>query len=417
MPRKKRSKTGGFSGGVALVVVVLFLFGVAAILLLSFFQSPRGSVILLDIGFTDRYETVQDTIDAALGAALRELGLDKNIQEKTSSLSVGTRVFHRRDWSVGISKPESLTRVNVALTAAVERAGGVVRSSVETSPGALTFEAGSRKHATHLIRISDSFPGAGDARTGAARTPGDEVAGEPHRRGEAMKPADKEGTGGGWPPRIALVIDDFGYSKDAIAEEFFCLDLPLTVSVIPALPYTKYAIERAAMEGKEVILHLPMEAEAFASDVPAVLTTMTGEEIASLVASFLAKTPGVAGVNNHLGSVATQDARVMKAVLEVLKPRGLYFLDSLTSNKSVAYNSAKSLGVPAARNDLFVDADTEDPEIVRERLDRLLDIARARGYAVGIGHPKPWTWTAVQAFKDRAKESGVEFVFLSDLVE
>jgi len=418
MPRRKRPKTSGFSGRAALVVVVLFLLGVAAILLLSFFDSPRGSVILLDLGFTGRYETVQDAIDAALGGTLRELGLDKNMRERTSALPVGTRVFHRRDWSVSLSRSESLTRVNIALTTAVERSGGVVRSSEEAPPGTLTFEAGSRKHSTHLIRIVRSLPlGAGETPTGTVRTPGGAVAGESHRRGEAGKPEVKEQAGAARPPRIALVIDDFGYSKDATAEAFFRLDLPLTVSVIPTLPYTKYAIERAAAEGKEAILHLPMEAESFTSEVTAVLTSMTGDEIASLVSGFLGATPGVAGVNNHLGSVATQDPRVMEAVLGVLKPRGLYFLDSLTSSKSVAYNSAKSLGVPAARNDLFVDADTEDPEIVRERLDRLLEIARTRGYAVGIGHPKPWTWTAVQGFTDRAKESGVEFVFLSDLVE
>jgi len=122
-------------------------------------------------------------------------------------------------------------------------------------------------------------------------------------------------------------------------------------------------------------------------------------------------------VNNHLGSVATQNMRAMVAVMKVLEPRRLYFFDSLTSNKSVAYTAARSLGIRAARNDLFIDADTDDPEVVGARLDRLLDIAKTRGYAIGIGHPRPWTWAAVLAFEGRAKAAGAELVFLSDLVE
>jgi polysaccharide deacetylase 2 family uncharacterized protein YibQ len=89
----------------------------------------------------------------------------------------------------------------------------------------------------------------------------------------------------------------------------------------------------------------------------------------------------------------------------------------LTSNKSVAYTAAKSLGIKAARNDLFVDAATEDPSVVGARLDELLEIAKARGYAIGIGHPKPWTWTAVLAFEERADSAGAALVFLRDLVE
>jgi hypothetical protein len=144
---------------------------------------------------------------------------------------------------------------------------------------------------------------------------------------------------------------------------------------------------------------------------------MSDAEIASLVERYLEETPGVAGVNNHLGSIATQDARVMKAVLGVLAPRGLFFFDSLTSNKSIAYNTARSLGVPAARNDLFIDTETEDQRIVEARLNRLVDLAKTRGYAIGIGHPRPWTYDAIRAWRERAEDSGVELVFLSQLVE
>jgi polysaccharide deacetylase 2 family uncharacterized protein YibQ len=413
MARRKKSRKRSLSGRAALVVAALLVLGIAAILALSYAGSPRGNVFLLDLGFAGRYERVQDTIDAALGAALRDLGLDKDVKETTKKLSVGGREFHRRDWVVPISKGQSATQVNIALTAAVGRAGGVVRSSKETTPGSVTLEAGSRRYATHLIRITGpEAPQAGKAPHGGASAGGPDTGetGAPRPSKEGRSPA-------GGRARIALVIDDFGYSRDATVEEFLRARIPLTVSVIPELPFTTWAVRRAAEEGKEAILHLPMEAETFTSDVPAVLTSMTDAEIASLVVKYLADTPGVAGVNNHLGSVATQDSRVMSAVMGVLRPRRLFFLDSLTSSKSVAYTSAKSSGVPAARNDLFIDADTEDPGVVDTRLDRLLEIAMVRGYAIGIGHPRPWTWTAVAAFEERIKGSGVELVFLSDLVE
>jgi hypothetical protein len=89
----------------------------------------------------------------------------------------------------------------------------------------------------------------------------------------------------------------------------------------------------------------------------------------------------------------------------------------LTSSKSIAYNTARRLGVPTARNDLFIDTDTEDGRVVGERLDRLVEIARTRGSAIGIGHPRPWTVNAIRECRDRMKDRGVEFVFLSTLVE
>lgn len=398
MSRGKRKKAAGLSGRLTLFVAVVFILGVAALLLLSYLQSPRGNVVLLDLGLGDRFERVQDAVDAALGAALRDLGLDKALREETTPVTVGGRAFHRRDWTLAVAENESLTRINIALAAAVEGAGGVVRSSEEASPGTLTFEAGSRKYTTHIITLRRSV-------------------GSFRGQREPTGPAVGDATAALRRPRIALVIDDFGYARDATAEEFLGAGMRLTVSVIPGLPFSDYAVRRAAETGKEAILHLPMEAEAFTSDVAAVLTSMSDEEIASLVEKYIAETPGVAGVNNHLGSVATQNARAMAAVMKVLQPRRLYFLDSLTSNKSVAYTAAKSLGIKAARNDLFVDAATEDPSVVGARLDELLEIAKARGYAIGIGHPKPWTWTAVLAFEERAESAGAELVFLKDLVE
>jgi len=107
----------------------------------------------------------------------------------------------------------------------------------------------------------------------------------------------------------------------------------------------------------------------------------------------------------------------MKAVLSVLKKRKLFFLDSLTSSKSIAYNTAKSVGVGAVRNNLFLDAETNDPDVIEKRLRRLLAIAKRNGHAVGIGHPKKWTLEVLQKSKAMIEQSGVQLVFVSDLIE
>ncbi len=393
MPKTKRSsKSGTLPTRIQFIMGALVVVAVAGVLVVTFLQSPRGNVFLLDLGFSDRYEVVQGALDRELKTALRDLGLDKSLQEKTSLVTIGQRKAHRRDWSTRLASSQSVVRVNLAIAEAVRRAGGTVRSSKEGPGGGLTLDAGSRKHTTHHIQIVRAQAAAGEARR------------------EEPRAAGRQG-------RIALVIDDFGYTTDDLAEKFMEMEIPLTISVIPSLRHSRDVVGMAAGKGKQAILHLPMEAESFTSEVAPVLTSMSDAEIASLVEKYLDETPGVTGVNNHLGSIATQDARVMKAVLGVLERHKLFFLDSLTSNKSIAYNTAKSLGVPAARNDLFIDADTEDRGDIETRLDRLVALARARGYAIGIGHPRPWTYDAIRAWRERVENSGVELVFLSQLVE
>ena len=218
-------------------------------------------------------------------------------------------------------------------------------------------------------------------------------------------------------PRLAIVVDDFGYSRNETVESFLALDLPLTVAVLPSLPRTEYVLSHARAAGKEAILHLPMQAETGPMEETTVATSMDDARIREIVERHLASTKGVVGVNNHQGSLATRDRRVMQAVIGVLKQRDLFFLDSLTSSESVAYNTARSFDVPTARNDLFLDDDTEDPAVVEARLRELVEVARARGQAIGIAHPKPWTLAAIAKSEGMLRESGVELVFVSQLMK
>ncbi len=113
-------------------------------------------------------------------------------------------------------------------------------------------------------------------------------------------------------------------------------------------------------------------------------------EIRSRVERALAVVAGARGVNNHMGSRATADAGAMRAVMDVLRPLGLYFLDSRTTADTVAEETARASGVPALRRDVFLDVVSE-PEAIRRALDQAAARARAVGSAVAIGHVHPLT--------------------------
>ena len=106
----------------------------------------------------------------------------------------------------------------------------------------------------------------------------------------------------------------------------------------------------------------------------------------------------------------------MRIVLGVVKDHGLFFFDSLTSNKSIAYNTAKEMGIATARNTIFLDADTEDPEVVERRIRQLVSRAQTNGTAVGIGHPRRWTLDALENSETYLKNAGIELVYLTDIV-
>jgi hypothetical protein len=203
-----------------------------------------------------------------------------------------------------------------------------------------------------------------------------------------------------------------------VAEALLTLDIPLTIAILPTLPYSQRILERTRELGRCTLLHLPMEAEEdLTPDIPPVTTAMGDREIAALVSKYVESLPGIDGVNNHQGSRATADGRVMKAVMEALGGYDLFFLDSLTSAKSLAYNTAVENGIPAARNSLFLDADTEDVEVVEERLRRLVGMAQRGGAAIGIGHPHMWTLEAIRSSRVYLQNAGVKLVYVSELVE
>ena len=218
--------------------------------------------------------------------------------------------------------------------------------------------------------------------------------------------------------RIALLIDDFGDRWDGFVESFLELGEPITISVIPGRQMSSRVAQEAAERGCEVVLHLPMEPlyMPYQDDGYIVLTTMAREQVRRVVQRALDDVPGAVGVNNHMGSRVTADRRTMTEVLEEVKARGLYFVDSRTTAASVAYEVARELGLWCGQRDLFLDAEGGKAE-VREKFWGLARKARAAGSAIGIGHCQRMTLEVLREEMPRIQAEGFRFVPLSEVVK
>jgi polysaccharide deacetylase 2 family uncharacterized protein YibQ len=211
--------------------------------------------------------------------------------------------------------------------------------------------------------------------------------------------------------RAAIVIDDMGRDL-AAAHKLLELDYPLTFSVLPYLRYTRTTAQEAHRSGHEVMLHLPMEPEPGAQMSPGegvVLVGMNAAEVQRVVLNDLASVPFVAGVNNHMGSRATQDATLMAEVMKTLADQRLYFIDSRTSADSVALAAAERQRLPAFYRAVFLD-DTETVPYTLEQLQKFRRKVEQEGVALAIGHPHATTIVALAKFLPELERADIELV-------
>ena len=216
-------------------------------------------------------------------------------------------------------------------------------------------------------------------------------------------------------PKLALIIDDCGQWLST-ERGFIALPVPVTLSVLPHVHGSTVIAQEAKGAGKGVMLHLPMETLSGMYPGPGEVTTkMSDAEITAQVEDDLAQVPLAAGVNNHEGSKASADKRVMSDVIDVLKKHGdLFFIDSRTNAASVGEQVASADGVPTAGRDVFLD-NKEDVAYSEEQLREAVAIAKRTGSAIAIGHPKPTTLEAVKALIPEFQADGIQFVLAQDL--
>lgn len=193
----------------------------------------------------------------------------------------------------------------------------------------------------------------------------------------------------------------------------------ITFAVLPHAPHAQEAALLAYRRGSEVMLHLPMEphnGEQYALEKDTVRTGMDSRQVEKILGEALKQVPHVRGVNNHMGSKATQDPRVMGALMLVLQKEGLYFIDSNTISQTLGPEMARKAGVASRRNDQFIDREKEIGA-VKDAVRLAMSKAKQEGKAVAIGHPHPITARAIQEMIAEIEKEGIRLVFASEVVE
>ena len=381
MAREQRSAVWWIALGIALVAG-----GIAA-----YFSQPQPRVYTLPVieetpqwkAGPEDIDAFADTLTARAKAALIGLGVPGEAIQ-AARLPEAERDSLR--WQIRADVPDvlPLSVCNLSLTRLADQLGGAVLDGSEDRTGqALSLLVGINGEQTTLIALEKSVK--------LDRTAG----------------------------RIAIVIDDFGYQDQALIRAFCDLPQPITFSIFPGERHTAWTARRATEKNHGVMVHLPMEPVGYPEHNPgpdAIFVDDAPEKIAALTQNALAAVPHARGVNNHMGSRVTQNATAMKAVLQIVKQRDFFFVDSRTSPQSVAYAIAREMGIRSGRGALFLDLAADEGAIAKQ-LYALAARARQEGAAIGIGHAKRETLRALQRVLPALEEQGFAFVLAEELVK
>jgi polysaccharide deacetylase 2 family uncharacterized protein YibQ len=218
------------------------------------------------------------------------------------------------------------------------------------------------------------------------------------------------------PPQIAIIIDDLGNARSA-GERAIALPGQLTYSILPNTPGSVALATAAHNSGREVLLHLPLQAMNDAATGHDVIhLDMTMDQLSSVFDSARLSVPFAVGVNNHRGSLITRHPGHMRWLMDNIRNKTeWFFVDSYTTHHSVAMQIAEEAGVPAVKRDVFLDA-SRAPEDILLAIEKLKSTARKAGRAVAIGHPYPETLDALERALPDLEREGFQLVPISLLM-
>lgn len=265
--------------------------------------------------------------------------------------------------------------------------------------------------AVWLIPDGDRRSGAPEPKQADQEKTPDEA--EPGRPGPA--PAGKRESGG---KTVAILIDDIGYDPEAL-RRLLAIEAPLAFSVLPHTPHARTSAEAIHRAGREVLLHLPMEPHGWPDRDPgqgALFASMTAQEIRRTLLEDLESVPHARGVNNHMGSKLMEERDSIRAVFRVLQQKGLYFVDSVTTESSVGPELAAEGSLRFARRDLFID-DAVDRSRAAIHLEKILETRDSWSELLLIGHPYPETISTLEETIPRFRAAGIRVVTLFEMVD
>jgi len=217
---------------------------------------------------------------------------------------------------------------------------------------------------------------------------------------------------------IAIIIDDLGDNLEAL-QAIINLSRPLDVAILPFSHYARETAKMAQEHGLEVMLHLPLESINSESNdgghLVEIKSEMSPEEVLTTLRQCLDILPEVKGVNNHMGSLITQKKEIMKIILAEIKSRGLFFIDSRTTEKSIAFKLARQMGLACGQRDIFLDSEANRKSILSQ-IEKLIHLCHQRGRAIAIGHPYPETLSLLSEAITRIEGAGIKIVPISRII-
>ena len=385
VPRSLRGKRKRRSSGRTILILAVAIVLITVLILQftgkgRFFYYKFKSIIQVnrEQKAENIYQAFSDSLKTQIGETLAELGVwQELISEKPLKKGIG-RIL--------VQVPDDLPLVvcNLELSRLAKRLGGEVSKAVEyPGKGKVVLQMAKQGRVTEEVVLVKN-----------------------------RQLQRKIGT-------IALIVDDFGGDVQ-LARRFCELDPQLTFSVLPYLRYSRQVAELAFRSGHEVMLHLPMEPQDASKNNPgkgAILVRQSTSQIRTLIRKALADVPHAKGVNNHMGSKATKNRVVMETVLREIKRRDLFFVDSMTSSRSVGYSTAKKARVPCGRRDVFIDYEDAQRSIIEAKLLELSRLAVEQQEAIGIGHIRENTLKALEEILPRLQKRGFKLVSASKIVK
>lgn len=240
--------------------------------------------------------------------------------------------------------------------------------------------------------------------------------------GRLLAVGQTERVSGEKPCELAILIDDFGYCGDG-TEEMLALSVPFTAAIMPFSSCTAEDAERVRQAGKEIFIHMPMESLTGKREwvgEKGIFRDMSDTAIRERVEEAFSVLPDAAGMNNHMGSAIMEDERSLSAVMEVLQERGVPFVDSMTTAKSLGKSVAEKKGVTVLGRDVFLDS-TDSVDVVKENLRKAGEAALEKGKAIAIGHVGPEggkiTAQAIRELIPELQQAGITFVTVGELAK
>jgi len=212
--------------------------------------------------------------------------------------------------------------------------------------------------------------------------------------------------------KLVLIIDDVATFEHASMVK--SIGLKITPSIFPATK-THPDTPNIARTFEFYMIHLPMQAKHF--DSPEIGTLTVNESFESMhekIKKIRRDFPRAKYTNNHTGSRFTSDYDAMDKAYRALIEQGFIFVDSKTIAQTAVARAAKKYNQPYISRDIFLD-DDPSASAVRRELIAAVNLAKKRGYAIAIGHPKKNTIAVIKASKNNILKD-VEVVYLKDIL-